>query len=231
MKIEISPKQILIILLFIITVLLFANIMTVISRIVFDHDHLYGLVGLFNFNTERNIPTLYSSAALIFSAILLLFISYMNKISHEPYILWGVLSLIFLFLSIDETSSIHEHLTTPTRDLLDTSSFLYYAWVIPYGLFLIGFIVVYFKFLLNLPRDIMVLFLISGALFVLGAIGFEMLGGWLEELHGSSGLVYAICYTCEEFLEMLGIIIFIYSLLTYILSQKKYLEIMLVGNK
>ena len=77
----------------------------------------------------------------------------------------------------------------------------------------------------------MVLFLISGSLFVLGAIGFEILGGWQEEIYGKFGIFYAICYTCEEFLEMLGVVIFNYSLLTYILIQKKCFKLVFIENK
>ena len=71
----------------------------------------------------------------------------------------------------------------------------------------------------------MVLFLISGTTFFLGAVGFEMLGGQEHELHGNNGLYYSLLYTCEEFFEMLGIAIFIYTLLEYIKIEFKYFKI------
>lgn len=230
MIIEISPKKILFTLLFIITFLLFANLSGIVSRIYFDHDYVYGLVNLFDFNSEMNIPTFYSAMALFFTSNLLLLISNLQRKTQNPYILWIILSVIFLFLSVDEISSIHERLNFLTRDLLGTSGFLYYAWVIPYAIVLCVFVILYLKFLLLLPRKIMMLFLLSGSIFVSGALGFEMVGAWQSQLHGSEGLLYSILYTCEEVLEMLGIAIFIYTLLEYILSRHKHLEITLIEN-
>ncbi len=196
--------------------LLIANILGVISTHYFGHDHIFGLVGLFNFDSEYNIPTSYSSVALLFSSFLLSHIAFKCKILGMPYILWFVLSSIFLFLSIDEVLSIHERLAVPVRDTLGTSGLLYFAWVIPYGVALLAFVMLYTKFLFNLPRKTMVLFLISGTLFVSGAIGFELLGGLEADLNGNDTLFYSIITTCEELLEMLGIALFIYTLLTYL---------------
>ena len=65
----------------------------------------------------------------------------------------------------------------------------------------------------------MIMFLISGSIFVLGAIGFELLGGRQADLYGTNNVLYSIITTSEELLEMLGIAIFIYTLLTYIVNQ------------
>jgi len=102
---------------------------------------------------------------------------------------------------------------------------LYYAWVIPYGIALMVFIITYIKFLMSLPKQIIILFVVSGAIFVAGAIGFELLGGRQHDLYGTNNLTYRFFYTCEEFLEMLGIVIFIYTLLLYIAGQFKFLTI------
>jgi len=143
----------------------------------------------------------------------------------SSYLPWLGLAIIFLFLSIDETASFHERLITPVRESLNTSGLLYYAWVIPYGIALTVFVIAYLKFLMSLPKNIMILFVVSGATFVSGALGFELVGGRYVEIHGSSNLLYSFFYTCEEFLEMLGIVIFIYTLLTYIVSQFKFFEL------
>lgn len=227
MTISFTPKNVLTIFLYIIALLLCTNILGLVSRFVFEHDYVYGLIGLFDFNTEKNIPTFYSSVALIIASLLLLFITNLHKKEQLPYVLWGVLSFIFLFLSIDEISSIHEKLNEPIKNNIDATGLLYFAWVIPYGIALIAFVAAYLKFLLKLPKTTMRLFILSGSLFVLGAIGFEMLGGWQAELNGNRGLLYAIFYTFEESLEMLGVALFIYALLEYILIRKQSLNISL----
>ena len=63
------------------------------------------------------------------------------------------------------------------------------------------------------------LFVLSGAVYVGGALGFELLGGWYASSEGVGNIQYAIITTFEELFEMLGIVFFIYSLLTYIKSE------------
>ncbi|NIB43097.1 hypothetical protein HBA55_26040 [Pseudomaricurvus alkylphenolicus] len=230
MRLVFSPKKLLTVFLVVILFLLVANVVGLISRFYFDHDHVFGLVRLFDFRAEKNIPTLYSSIALMFASVLLVIITLMHRSSQQTFRLWGLLAFIFLFLSIDEASSIHEQFSGPTKSVVATSGLFYYAWVIPYGVALMFFLIGYLKFLRELPGKTRVLFLVSGFIFVSGAVGFEMLGGWRAETEGSKGLLYAIFYTCEELLEMLGVAIFIYALSEYIVSQWEYLEITLAGD-
>lgn len=219
MNINLIPKEIFKINMYLILFLLCANIIGVVSKFYFGHDTVYGLVDLFNFDIEKNIPTLYSSIALIVASILLLSIAFINQKHKSSYIPWLGLSLIFLFLSIDEISSIHEELISPTREALKTAGVFYFAWIIPYGIALVVFITAYSKFLFKLPKNIMILFVVSGAIFVCGAIVFEMIGGRHYEIYGKDNILYALIYTCEESLEMIGIAVFIYTLLTYIVNE------------
>ena len=219
MKIEVNPRDVFTKLLYLVSILLFLNILTIISKYHFGHDVVYGLIPLFDFGQEKNIPTLYSSLALFTSSMLLSIIALCHKKNKSSYFYWLGLAVIFLFLSIDETASIHEKLIDPVRETLNTSGLLYFAWVIPYGIALIIFVLVYANFLIKLPNNIMILFIISGVTFISGAIGFELFGGRHYELYGNKNTVYSLFLTCEESLEMLGIVIFIYTLLTYIVNQ------------
>jgi len=207
--------------------LLLVNITGIVSKFYFNHGRLFGLVRLFDFNTEANIPTFYSSLALLSCSILLAFISLSHKKHGSFYKLWGGLSIIFLFLSIDEIATIHEFVVNdPIQQLLNTSGLLYFAWIIPYGIALLLILGIYLKFLINLPGKFLHLFVISGSIFVSGAIGIESVCGWYCELlggvHELNTLPYAVLYTCEEFLEMLGIVFFIYTLLLYIVTELNY---------
>ncbi len=219
MNIDLCPKGVFKKNLYLILFLLCANILGIVSTHYFEHDFVHDVSSLFDFDGENNIPTLYSSFALILVSILLSFIAFTRiklKLSSIP---WFGLSIIFLFLSIDEISTIHEEIGGIVRETFETSGFLYYAWVIPYGIALVVFIVAYSKFLFVLPKSTMILFLVSGAIYVSGALGFELLGGRHADLHGTDSILYSTITTCEEFLEMLGIAIFTYTLLTYIVDQ------------
>lgn len=209
----------------IILILLSINILGIVTKFYFDHDTVYGLIRLFDFDTERNIPTFFSSLVLICSSLLLFIITTLHRKNGSRYLPWLGLALIFLFLSIDEIASIHERLKLPVREMLNPSGLLYFAWVIPYGIATAIIAAIYFRFLINLPGRILVLFVISGLTFVSGAIGLELLGGRHYELHGPDNITYLIMYTCEEFLEMSGSAIFLYSLLLYMNHQFKPLTI------
>jgi len=231
MNIEISPEKILVKLLYGILFLLFANITGIFSKFYFNHPNVYGLVPLFDFNTEANIPTFYSSLSLLLCSILLAFISLAQKKHLSSYIYWGGLSIIFLYLSIDEIAEIHERLNDRIDQIWNFSVLLYYAWILPYGIALLLLLGIYLKFLISLPRKFLHLFIISGVTYVSGAIGIESLSGWFHKLYGNKNLFYSILYTCEEFFEMLGIVFFIYTLLLYIVTEMNYTTISIVKKE
>lgn len=219
MSIKISPAKVLFALLSFIGLLAIANVIAWGIRLGTGHGNLMGLIPMFDFNRELNIPTLYSSFALLFCAVLLALIALKQRAANLGWLAWAGLALIFAFLSLDEVGSIHEQLTTPVRESLGSSGGLYYAWVIPY---LVGFLflsLLYLNFFLRLPFRFKRLFFISAFIFVSGAIGFEMLGGWRAEGHGEEDLIYCILYTIEELGEMVGVVAFIYTLLSYIVYQ------------
>jgi len=177
------------------------------------------IVHLFNFNFEKNIPTFYSATAILCSCLLLFYISAIEKNRNSKYLYWLVLSIIFLFLSIDEIASIHEKFSILIKNNFVATGLYYRAWVIPYGIAVVIFCILYLKFLIDLPSKFRFLFILSGATFVLGALVFEMLGGRYVYIHNNENITYAIISTCEELLEMLGISIFLYTLLNYIVIK------------
>lgn len=192
--------------------------------------NIHGLVPLFDFNHESNIPTYYNTFLLVCNAILLLVIAYIKKTESNKYSRhWLGLSFIFLFLSIDEFAGIHEKFNyLPTRDTFQgLSSVFYYSWVIFYGA-IIGFLIlIYWKFLKNLVAKTRNLFVLSGLIYVSAALGIELFQSHLTSVYGEEvifsisqpGLVVSLSTVVEEFLEMSACILFFYSLLDYIQLQ------------
>lgn len=129
---------------------------------------------------------------------------------------WGMLSLIFLFLSLDETACIHENVDSLISRFVHTSGIFAYAWVIPGGLFTLAIFLSSLKFLRHLPARTRREFIIAGAIYVSGALGWEMIGGWYDTIHGSRNLIYMTLTVCEEAFECVGIALFIRSLLIYL---------------
>ena len=199
--------------------LLIAHITVVTISLVTGHDTIYGLVPLFHFGSESNIPTLYSSITLLACSALLWTIAKSHKKQNQPYRYWLGLAVLFLFLSVDETASLHERSGEPIRAMMGTSGLLYYGWMIPYGAAMLFIVTLYLRFLVRLPKKTSKIFIVSGVVYITGAIGMEMLGGWWHESHGIHNLTYYSLVTLEELFEMFGIVLFIHTLLTYICDE------------
>ncbi|MGP3699685.1 hypothetical protein [Rhodobacter sp. NSM] len=133
---------------------------------------------------------------------------------------WLGLGLVFLILSMDETLSLHEQLSGAMATGEQEESWLYFRWVVPVGLGVLAFAVSYLRFLANLPRQIAVLMVVSGALFVGGAIGMEILAGKLVSGGGEAiydGIAYRLLTNVEEGLEVAGVLLFLHTLFRYCL--------------
>ncbi|GAB4381454.1 MAG: hypothetical protein Kow00121_40030 [Elainellaceae cyanobacterium] len=57
--------------------------------------------------------------------------------------------------------------------------------------------------------------MLAGGIYILGALIFELFSGQYAQIHGRTGMFHVFA-TLEELLEMLGVVIFIYALLSYL---------------
>ena len=231
MRLAISPRRVTRVLTLVVLCLTFASIAAQFSLYYLGYDDPFEFVSLFDVDSESNIPTWYASSTLLLCSILLASIAYAKKIDSDRYFLhWGGLSIIFLFLSMDEAASIHELAIEPLRSALNAGGFLYYTWVVPGAAFVLIFVLVYLRFLADLPVKTRRLFLVAGIVYVGGALGVELVGGRYADLYGEENFMYALIVTVEEFLEMAGVVVFIFALLSYMSSHLKDVQIH-VGNK
>lgn len=170
----------------------------------------------FALNQEQNFPTLYSSLALCFCSILTWIISrFKLSVSDRYTIYWNALSAIFLYLSVDELLSIHEAFSKPMHNL-GINGILHNAWVVP-GFVVLGiFLFSFSKFFFHLPTFLKKAIIFSLLLFVGGAFIVEIIGGYYKFVNGENNLGYDIITTFEESMEMLGVVVFINGLLSYI---------------
>jgi len=182
-------------------------------------------VSLFRVRGEGKIPTWYSACTLLFSSILLATIAFAKRASRDRYLIyWIGLAIIFLYMSLDEATAIHEMMGDPLQTALNTKGLLYFAWVIPATAFLMIFGVVYLRFLIDLPPKTRHLFMIAGIVYISGVLGMEMIGAKYWSRYGAD-LTYGIMATVEEILEMSGILVFIYALIDYLETYVKDIQI------
>ena len=226
-SINISSKKIAYALLGTIAFLLLANLAVIYLRFVRGFEHLRGFIHGFYFDAEANFPSLYSALAIFLCSVLLWLIGSLQRekaSKHSFY--WKFLSIVFVFLAMDEFGSLHEYMIQPLRGLMDRSSmdsdYLYFAWFIPYTIVVVIIGLVLFRFLFKLPSRTRWLFIIGGAIFIAGAVGMEMVGGkywaaqgWAIDGSDDVDLQYALIITVEELLEMVGIVIFVFALSEY----------------
>lgn len=198
--------------------LIAASLFGAILSFYFGHDSVYGLIRLFNLDSEQNIPTLFAVLLILCSSALLYILSvYDRNCIVKRSKKWRVLSILFFYIAVDEFASLHELLIRPLRTFISEgdAGIFYFTWVIP-GFIVVVFLSIYFlNFLFDLPKKTRLLFIFAAIIYVGGALGVELVGGAYAESHGLFTFTYNIITTIEESMEMFGLIIFIHALLNY----------------
>lgn len=217
--VNIPPKRVALALAGIVAVLGLVHLVINILHYRFGHDYLWGLLRQFHLNQEANLPTWYAVSTLLFASLLLFLIGltkYRLRDTYAAHWLW--LAVIFLYLSADEGSRLHE-MSEVLYSQPHYSGLFYYPWVVGGALavFIIG--LSYVKFVLRLPPGIRGHIIVAGSLYVGGALGMEAMQAAFEERYGYENLTYDIMTGLEEVCEMAGIVIFIYALMRYAASM------------
>ncbi|MCH8039862.1 MAG: hypothetical protein IH977_05880, partial [Nitrospinae bacterium] len=83
-----------------------------------------------------------------------------------------------------------------------------YSWAIPGGITAAIFGLAYLRFLRHLPARTRWLFVVSGCVFLGGAVGVEMSTDWYDDEDLLDTLAYNLWNTVEEGLEMGGVVLF-----------------------
>ena len=151
------------------------------------------LLQLFELDEENNVPTWFSSFILLNNAIALA-IAFAQASRHQWQ--WLVLGFGFLLLSVDEVAGLHETFHTA----IDNNWTLYAAGLVA----LVG--ASFVPFLLALPRPLAGGFILSGSIYLSGALLVEYLSRDMEE----ESLRYAFAVALEEGLEMAGALLFLF---------------------
>jgi len=185
----------------------------------FFGNHKYWLDSL-NMDRELNIPTLFSTL-LLFSISMLMKKLYTTSGKESPRD-WLLLSKIFFFLGLDEAIQIHEiFIIQGFRQYLHPM--IGSTWVIPYGFLAICLAYRYRFFLKQLPRDTSARLVVAGLIYIVGAIGMEIIGSYLIQsgIIKWQGFSYGMITGAEETLELLGLIIAIHALIIELIQREE----------
>ncbi|KAA3643583.1 MAG: hypothetical protein DWQ07_24060 [Chloroflexi bacterium] len=215
--VTLAPQRIAVVLGLVAIFLILASIaVETISLITWD-TRVFGLGPRFDLDREHNIPTFFSAILLLVTGLLsgaVALTKNNRKDATMPY--WAILSFIFIFMSFDEATSIHEMFMDPLRGLLDAGGIFYFTWVVIAIPLVLLFGIGYWRFFQQVPRKFRNWLFLSLGLYLMGALGFELLGGWYADQYSQNDLLYNVITTVEESLELLGAVLLIRTLLVYI---------------
>jgi hypothetical protein len=215
---NLTTRRIVAILSLITAVIVAVHITTLVFMWGFGHDNVYGLTSLFDLDGEDNIPSFFSFAIMMYAVALIAFIALHRRDADKPGTgYWAGLGVVFTYLAIDEGFEVHERIGLIASHWIGAHELKTYAWLVPYACGGIVFLIVYARFLLQLPRPDALRILRAGIVYVTGAGVAEAIGAWYVHVYHTEHAVGYDIETCiEETLEMVGVIMFIYALLKFI---------------
>ena len=180
------------------------------------HGNALGFLRLLNVGSEQSLPTYFSVINLLLaSALVFVIFRHEKSLGIEQSGYWLFLSLLFLYLSVDESAGIHEsfsnlHDYMVRKDLiapwLDTHS-----WVVFGVLFVAVVVIILMPLIRRLTADTRLYFLAAATIFLTGALGFEYLGALMLEIgfvESKTDTAYLVRRLFEEGFEMYGVAIF-----------------------
>lgn len=159
---------------------------------------------------ELNVSAWFSSALHLVNAGLLALIA-ANSVRRERW-KWVLLSACCAVVAMDETAANHEQVGWIIHTTFGTTGFLTYAWIIPAAVLVAVVAALCAPTVLRRPGGLVVV--AGAALFLLGSVGLESVGG---AVFAQTGDVQAFGYNLlagtEETLEMSGLVVAMAGLL------------------
>lgn len=216
---SVSTKKVLLVLVIGAAILAALHLVLFYITTTTDHGRLFGMVDRFNLDAENNIPTWFSTALFFTAAGYSLIIAKATAIRKLPYRRhWYALSVILLYLSLDEAGEVHETANLWAAHLFgkgwDLGFVVIRDWT---SLALVAALIVallFARFVFSLPAKTRNLFIISALVYVSGAVFVESLQ--YTSLRFSPDLfAWHVTVALEEGMEMLGLILAIYALGDY----------------
>lgn len=177
---------------------------------------------LTNFNTGKNIPSLFSGFLFFFASVFLAVVGFSAISIKTSQIFWFTVSFIFLFLGLDEILQIQKTMSRHTALPGQTTGAFLYTWIIYFGSALILLGGLFFKPLFQLPKKTLLNFILAGVIFLLGAIGMDYVAGQYIYIHKIDPALVNVTpeifllYSIKGFLEMFGVSFFILSILKFL---------------
>lgn len=171
---------------------------------------------LFHLDRERNIPSYYSGLQLICIAALA-FLSLLLSARKERRV-WGLFTFIFIALSFDEISELHENVTyyinkalsIPVSDFFRSPT---HNWLFLFSPIIVAILIFFFRSVRKMQQISKTAqrFLIIAFILFFSALSLEFIGGIIR-----TPIYFRILAAIEEYIEMVGATFALTALLTIV---------------
>lgn len=217
-RVSVSPGSVVKTLVISYLVLLGLHVFALVVQHGLGYNNAMGLVPFLHFDVENNLPTLYSGFLLL-SIVGLLTITWIKerRSTGRLHLAWLLLAVGFGVMFFDEMFAVHELISTLINDYVETTGIFTFVWIVPYLILVVVLGLVLSSWFFALDRATQGWFLVSGLIYLAGAIGSEMIAGvyystLAEDREQWRTLPGDLLATVEETMEMLGLSLFIVAL-------------------
>ncbi len=186
------------------------------------HIPYKALRNLFNLDGEYGLPALFSFCQLFVISLFFIYIANLHSLKEKLFKLFFYsIGFGFMFLSFDEFFTIHEHIDNLIKHFSNGNAphlgSDYSYWIIPYIILTFIFFLITHKVLFRIYKTYKsnIKLIVLGFIILFGgAIGIESIGHlFIMNNTNLPEWVYTTEVIIEEFLEMIGATIILYSTL------------------
>ncbi len=183
-----------------------------------QNGQLYELSNRFDFDDESSVPTWIAQALFLAISATAFIAAYVQKFT-APRRLWVFIGTVSLLFSLDEVASLHEYAlqtlhVVAYQDAKPTEYANAWLLVLPFLTLIAGWVT--WKIWLHFPKKTLVLFVISGLVFISGAVLIDLFTSVVDrETFLHQGILVGI----EETAELLGTSVALYAIIQYLESH------------
>ena len=192
-----------------------------------------GTAAFFDLALERNLPTYFSTLALVVTGCVAIAIARKtSETGRGGAIGWVFVAACLFFMAADEALAIHDGFSPALRAQWTTSGVLYHAWVLVYGALAVLVALLCLPLVRSLSRATFLRLAFAAVVFIGSAIGFELLqSSFLSQAVGGDANapvnwgevelnpLNAVSVIAEESGEMLGVALALRALILHYCTE------------
>ena len=188
-------------------------------KILSGRAFVMGLVPMFDLDGEANVPAFFQAQGLVAVGVAVLVSAWHERRAQTALASrWVAMAAAFFYLGLDEAAMLHDRVGTAFQNAMQWAPD-HADWILPMLILGTLFALWMTPLVVAMPRPAWRDFGLAAAVYVGGAVGFELVGKAAALGHGYDSFVYVMSVAGEEGLEMLGIVLFLRAALLHIRRQ------------